>query len=1227
MHGRVEYPTKHISIRVPWHDNEWNGQICENPHLNNSCTILKRIAEEKFDAREEENAGKSIDNLEERIWPPCVHERGMFMSPFDFTATMLHPYKRFSKLHKHFKETYFHMSAHSASAVPFRWMLKSNLNQFAEEYGLDCSDEYEPDIGFHSSFTQGYHNQKTLLDTFFGHVKPDESLCFFYAKNVPFVEERGRVLIGVGKVKKIAPSMEHLRISDDGIKSMIWERNIQHSIREGFDEGFILPYNEILEYCNENSDLDPSEIAVVVPDDHRPEFSFASEFVTPDAAINVLLQTIKSLDKIKEHIPGPWKKCQNWIDEQLGELWKLRGPYPGLGSVLRSFGIDLGNMIANEVNQMAKSGEDHWNILDEVFKNPPEYLPENLAMQIGRLYQKKWSKLSDERKSFLKLMSRFEIDIDQAKMFYNYENRENELILCEDKEIIENPYLLYELSRFHPNFINFWRVDYGLFPDVSISKNYPIPEPSKMDYRLDERRIRAVLIYILELASREGHTLLPVAHLIDKINKLSIEPPFEIDSETLEIVEDDFEDLISVIKLKDGKKAYKLRYLEEMSNIIKKTVEDRLSQEKILLNQNWRKLIDDVFDNDPLLNKKVDPVMEEEARKEKAKALEVLVQSRVSVLIGPAGTGKTKLLSVLCSQEDIKNEDILLLAPTGKARVKIEEGIRHLGLKAQTMAQFLIKQDRFYWETGRYHLSDKKKISKAKTIIVDEASMISEDMLAALLDSLKGFKRLILVGDPNQLPPIGPGRPFVDIIKKINHATNSGEIEYNSVFELTVNIRHIDPDKDGKDLELAKWFSEDVPSSDDLSRIINKDNYSNCIAFKKWDSQDDFRDLILNSLVNEIAEIKSSKDYDGFNKSLGAVKEGKWTNYNANGIENWQILSPVRNHTHGVMEINRFIHKRFRGGLINDLRTGKIKNSLKPLGNEEIIGGDKVINVLNHQRWCSDIDDYTDKSMGYIANGEIGVVYGAHKKYGVNIQFSTQKYKLYGFPKFEFSEEISTLLELAYALTVHKAQGSDFKKVFLVIPKKCSLISKELIYTALTRHKESVMVLYEGDPNDILKYSSDFYSETAKRFTDLFKAPSIIEIEEKYFEESLIHGTLRGEMVRSKSEVIIANILYDNQIDYDYEKKLFLDDEFKIPDFTIESSDGETTYYWEHLGMLKVPEYQAKWDKKKEWYIKNDILPYKDGGGKKGTLIITVDDEKGGISSQEIEKWVEIVSK
>ena len=69
-------------------------------------------------------------------------------------------------------------------------------------------------------------------------------------------------------------------------------------------------------------------------------------------------------------------------------------------------------------------------------------------------------------------------------------------------------------------------------------------------------------------------------------------------------------------------------------------------------------------------------------------------------------------------------------------------------------------------------------------------------------------------------------------------------------------------------------------------------------------------------------------------------------------------------------------------------------------------------------------------------------------------------------------------MELAYALTVHKAQGSEFKKVILVIPSPCPLVSRELLYTALTRQIDGVIVLIQGDPFDLLKYSSDEYSET-----------------------------------------------------------------------------------------------------------------------------------------------------
>ena len=108
----------------------------------------------------------------------------------------------------------------------------------------------------------------------------------------------------------------------------------------------------------------------------------------------------------------------------------------------------------------------------------------------------------------------------------------------------------------------------------------------------------------------------------------------------------------------------------------------------------------------------------------------------------------------------------MLLAPTGKARVRMEQSASRLNLRGYTIAQFL-SPHRYDNATGRYRLSDKPVEVGARTVIIDEASMLTEEMFAALIQALKGVHRLILIGDPRQLPPIGAGRPFVDIVKHL----------------------------------------------------------------------------------------------------------------------------------------------------------------------------------------------------------------------------------------------------------------------------------------------------------------------------------------------------------------------------------------------------------------------------------------------------------------------------
>src|SRR5699024_5847535 len=152
-------------------------------------------------------------------------------------------------------------------------------------------------------------------------------------------------------------------------------------------------------------------------------------------------------------------------------------------------------------------------------------------------------------------------------------------------------------------------------------------------------------------------------------------------------------------------------------------------------------------------------------------------------------------------------------------------------------------------------------------------------------------------------------------------------------------------------------------------------------------------------------------------------------------------------------------------------------------------------------------------------------------------------------------DDSDSKLELAYALTVHKAQGSGFGKTIVVINGRSSFISKELLYTAFSRQKERLVILSDLSVEELFQYSNDWHSNIKQRYTDLFEIPNIEEIEfnniKRYFEKNLIHRTIRGELVRSKSEVIVANILNQLDIEYVYEEPLKVAGKTYIPDFTL----------------------------------------------------------------------------
>lgn len=883
-----------------------------------------------------------------------------------------------------------------------------------------------------------------------------------------------------------------------------------------------------------------------------------------------------------------------------------------------------------------------------MFADPAKVLPGSLATSIGKTIASKWSRLPDERRALLKLISRFEILPDQATTLYVQEERDKAGISTTDKSILANPYLLYELTRLTDDPVSVWTVDRGVFPDEVIRSQYPLPEPTALDAGTDARRVRALAVKVLEDAAAAGSTLLPQTQVVLEIRDLALAPGCAVDGDLVDVARDGFEDVVVTTNMANGAAALQLGRLAKMGETIRPAVEKRINGKRHVVQADWRHLLDaHLPPMPPPLDD--DHELERSARAEKADALKELAESRLSVLIGPAGTGKTTLLSVLCSHRTIDEGGILLLAPTGKARVRLEQSTRGLKLRGYTIAQFLTPH-RYDGATGRYRLSERSTEAGARTAIIDEASMLTEEMLGALIQALKGVQRLILIGDPRQLPPIGAGRPLVDIIKRLAPEGITEKFPRVAPGYAELTIRRRQAGEDREDLQLAEWFSGSpiAAGEDDVFDKVIRTGQSPHVRFVQWDSPDEVRARLIDVLVEELKRpdgtqaLTDCHDIAGFDATLGGEDWNDRRFFNprrgdgpgaAETAEGWQILSPVRSGAHGVPELNRLIHRQFRQAMVNASRqNGWQRKYPKPMGGEQIVYGDKVINLVNTNPtlpWNRHRKIYPDKDDAYIANGEVGMTVGYFWKKGkpdlrwkLEVEFSSQPGFKYDFTAKDFAEEGNAVLELAYALTVHKSQGSEFGTVILVLPNPCRLLSRELLYTALTRQKNRVVILHQGPRTELRRFSTDDRSETARRLTNLFFAPSPIEIDGRLFEEHLIHRTARGEMVRSKSEVIIANALAGKGADYTYERPLRIDGITKYPDFTIEDMESGNTFYWEHCGMLHVPSYRRRWEEKLIWYKKHGILPHDDGGGENGALVITRDESNGSIDSAKIEKLI-----
>jgi hypothetical protein len=1221
--GAVELPLHHLSVRVPWNDLDWTGRVCAVPGANHACSVLPSIKDNKNTTVEEGLAGRPWQELEQPDLPPCVSERGGFMRGETFRYARTHPYKqRKSSSHAHFGPTIQRMPKYSVEAIPFRWMRRDSYERYSRPWGieLDYSLETAADavMSYKSGWIQDHRNQLAMLDSFFSALQKRKSLVLLYVKDLPLVEEPQageRFLVGAGLVDSVDPSVEWEYTEKGPIRSVLWERGVAHSIRPSFTDGFLLPYQQLLS-DPAFQQLDLAEYVARTPVDHYDEFSYASELVSHDGAIAALAELARVVDLIADKVDGPWDQVAAWIRDRLGEAWHARGPYPGLGPMLAAAGLERGPLLARRVLDTLDDGADPWPAVSSAISS-------NLEGLVGRTARKAWEQLLIDAPRYqqLRVMSRFSLTVGQARDLFEK---------LDTTPVLENPYVLYEQGRACKEPPALSTIDRGLFPQDASARaalaRDAIPEP--VEEAGDDRRVRAASVEVLERAAEQGNSVLDEPGLRRRLARLELIPLCDPVNATFEVAVKEFAPVLTERPLaNDAGRAWQLDRLAEATDRIAAEVRSRAETPALEVVWDWASRIDAVL---PAAEERT---AETEARTEKAHALELIVRRRISALIGPAGTGKTTMLEALCNDADVQSGGILLLAPTGKAAVQLSARTK---LKALTLAQFLGRHDRWDFDTGAYYMStEAARFQGAKTVVIDEASMLTEEMLAATIDALAGVKRLILCGDPRQLPPIGAGRPFADIVTFLRESEHPG----GGVAELrTIRRQTASADAILDDVALASLFSIDavLPGAEEaLARAIAGEGDGR-VQVLTWDDEPDLHRKIVDALCAEPDLGLDAKSRGAICRSFGASCEDDglprfpWGSA-GEGAENWQLLSPVRARPGGVAGLNELVRKTWRGTDPNlALKSYKFA---PPMGADGVIFADKVMCLRNdHDREGTDPDGWQKVRDG-VANGEIGlIVRSAGKKSkrpsGHTVEFSTQPHRQYTFWRSELNdggEGSQEWLELAYAVTVHKAQGSQFKVTFVVIPDPCPLLSPELLYTALTRQNDKVVLLKQGSTANLREFAAPERSATARRLTCLFSPVDPFVLGDVVLDGKHIHRTGRDELVRSKSEVIVADALADVLeplgLDYGYEVPLTFPGEFpRRPDFTI-VRPGKPTIYWEHLGMLDLAGYRADWEARKKWYVHHDILPWTDGGGSGGTLVWSEEGLDGqGISSHAIRE-------
>lgn len=494
----------------------------------------------------------------------------------------------------------------------------------------------------------------------------------------------------------------------------------------------------------------------------------------------------------------------------------------------------------------------------------------------------------------------------------------------------------------------------------------------------DDRRLEAGILHTLMEAQENGHSFLPEKRLISHAAAL-----LECAEDPLLIATDRLEQAGRVVRdfLSNTEVIY-LPRLHEAELYCQDSLLEHASFHHPLPH-NWSSLLSQAK---RASNLKYSPLQ--------LQALEQAMSHGLLLITGGPGTGKTTLVNGILELYDQIGIRCLLAAPTGRAAKRLTEVT---GRDASTIHRLLEAGiDPF---TGQMCFGrDESNPLKANAIIVDESSMVDLPLMHSLLRAVRRNTRLILVGDPDQLPPVGPGCPFRDSLK-------SGVIP---TVRLTEIFRQAQ-----ESLIVMNAHSINQGQMPELRRKDKDFFFLPCHS-----------ETQLQQLIAELVSVRLPNN-------MGIPSD------------QIQVLTPTRKGAIGTWELNQVLQQR-----LNPPHPAKKE---KKFGNFSFREGDRVMQIRNNYDIIWEKCDGSDAGTG-IFNGDIGIIQS------VNLAEETIRI-VFDDRQADYTFDMLTELEPAYAMTVHKSQGSEYRAVVLCAWSGSPyLLSRSVLYTAVTRARELLII-------------------------------------------------------------------------------------------------------------------------------------------------------------------------